>query len=363
MTYTGQPSSYYPSFRLYYPGGKAGSFGTLAAGFRNAFEVLGIKHALCDYRDTPDEDGFGRAGSGYDIGLYLGEPSHLSAIALNTAHKERLVMVAPNGLGIPWFVVKDCKGFGCDMVAPSQWGADVIEKATGKRPEVIQHGVYLPSGMTEEEIEADDKRRLASSEQAMEGRRKVKLLHVTSTATDRKGTITLLRVFAADLWQTCHLTIKTDPEAGRHIKARVDALDRMARECVHVDTSNYPNDGAMFRFYREHDLVVQPSAAEGFGMPSLEGACAGVPSLMSFVTGHVEFCESISAWHWEHSREPGFLAGEDFDGYPPLESADDALFAISRLWSLTGRANQWRVATAKAWSWPAVVEKWLKERI
>ena len=226
----------YPSIRLYYPGGKAGSFGTLAVGFKVGFEALGIRHALCDYRDTPDEDGLGRAGSGYDIGLYVGEPSHLSSMVVHTSHKERLVMVAPNGIGVPRHVVKDCKTFGCTIIAPSPWAAHAMEPFIGYRPEVLLHGVHLPRGGRS----ADDKMvRLMSAEMAAAGERPIRLLHVTSTATNRKGTRTLLRTLQHGTEYDFRLTIKTDKITARSLQPLLDSMPVEVAAKVTVDTMSY----------------------------------------------------------------------------------------------------------------------------
>jgi len=349
----------YPSIRLYYPGGKAGSFGTLAAGFKVGFEALGIRHALCDYRDTPDEEGFGRAGSGYDIGLYVGEPSHLSAMAVHTSHKERLVMVAPNGIGIPDHVVKDCTSFGCTILAPSPWASGVMLPALGYRPEVLLHGVHLHRGGRS----ADDKMvRLMSAEMAAAGQRPVRLLHVTSASTNRKGTRTLLRTLAQGTKYDFLLTIKTDKITARSLQPLLDELPPEVTAKVTVDTMSYANDGAMFDLYRDHDLVVQPSAAEGFGLPALEAACAGVPSVLTRATGHTAFIDSIHGVEWPCDEDPGFIPGEDFDGYEPLLDAWALDVAADNIVSLTmGAMRDMEVISAR-WSWPFVIEKWLNER-
>lgn len=349
----------YPSIRLYYPGGKAGSFGTLAVGFKVGFEALGIRHALCDYRDTPDEEGLGRAGSGYDIGLYVGETSHLSAMTIHTSHKERLVMVAPNGIGIPGHVVKDCKTFGCTIIAPSPWAAHVMEPALGYRPEVLLHGVHLPRGGRS----ADDKMvRLMSAEMAAAGERPIRLLHVTSASTNRKGTRTLLRTLQHGTEYDFRLTIKTDKITARSLQPLLDELPAEVTAKVTVDTMSYANDGAMFDLYRDHDLVVQPSAAEGFGLVPLEAACAGVPSVLTQETGHTAFFRQIPCVEWYCSDEPGFIPGEDFDGYEPLLDSSALDVAAENLVLLTMNSARDMDAVASEWSWPAVIEKWLNER-
>lgn len=249
--------SRYPSVRVYYPGGKAGSFGTLARGFKEAFTQLGVPHAMLDYRAPPGEDGFIQAGGGYDLGLYLGEPTHLSVMTMHTRHAEKLVMVAPNGYGVRDNVIFDIDRVGATLLTPSRWGRDVLAEQTRTRIEVVPHGVFtskLPADPT-------PLRRLGAVPQ--DARRP--FLHVTSTASDRKGTRTLLNAWSESrMGDLATLTIKTDVFVEQHLQPLIDADPRLS-DSVQLDTNDY--DGAtMRRYYRQFHLLVQPSAAEGFGL-------------------------------------------------------------------------------------------------
>lgn len=357
----------YPSIRLYYPGGKAGSFGTLAEGYLRAFRDLGIKHAAFDYREPPDEDGFSAGGSNYDLGLYLGEPTHLNLMRIHTSHLERLVMVAPNGLGIPSVIAQSCKLFGIRPISPSEWGASVVAKATGMPVEVAPHGVHVEPGQiddgaytraVEEELWAD----------IQNGAEDLNLLHITSTASDRKGTVTLLEAMSEGrISDFVRLTIHCDRMISGEILDMVSDLPIRASRKIDVHDHPLENDGTYGCYLRSFDGVVQPSRAEGFGLVPLEAASLGIPVIMTPWTGHAMFRSDIEYQEVDSQDcldDYQMIDGENF----PVRNIDpmDVASAVSRLRDHYVVTKKKCLESAprvrEKWSWTNVVKNWLEGR-
>lgn len=355
--------SKYPSFRVYHASQFVGSFNTLARGYRKAFEDLGVKATFLNVTTPPDEDGFGAGGSDADVGLYLGQPTHLSLMAHHNSHRERLIMVAPNGNGVPKHVVEDCKKFGVTPISPSAWGAGVVANEFGlDKVDVAHHGVCLPPGSTSYESRAERARAAEITGRA------VQVLHVTSTATDRKGTLSILREFEEAKVQGVRLTIRCDLPSREDIsRAIADLAPTFGKKFVQLDTYPVPNEGHWCDYLRSFDLVLQPSRAEGFGLVPLEAAAAGVPVVMTNVTGHREFSEDII--YCEVDVEDGIddtrtIDGEEFGGCELVPGAipGAVLMSADYLGDLCLDAENARVAVADKWSWKNVVERWLKKR-
>lgn len=376
----------YPSIRLYYPGGKAGSFGSLARGYMAAFRDLGIRYAALDYRTPPDEDGFGSEGATYDIGIYVGEPTHLELLNMHARHKERFLVLAPNGYGVRPEILSACKRVGAKPLAPSSWAADVIEYQSGERPEVAHHGVLLvePSGSKLDRAkEGLDCFMLDRWRDIQDGKRgeKMSLVHFTSTATDRKGTMSILKAMD-DLGMSdlCSLEIKCDPHVAPAIRDIVSKLKLRSRREIVVNDQSIPNDGALASYIDSFDAVLQPSRAEGFGLVPLEAASIGVPSVLTRYTGHRDFFDDLSGNEMvvgcprskddcvkfsEDSDEwYCHIEGEEFYG---VEMRPDDVFS-GVLWMRDNLVedNQSAIANAcrirQEWSWTSVVKKWLKNR-
>ena len=352
----------YPSIRLYYPGGKAGSFGTLAEGYLRAFRELGIKHAAFDYREPPDEDGFGVGGSNYDIGLYLGEPTHLNLMHIHTSHKERLVMVAPNGLGIPDVIGQSCKAFGVKPLSPSEWGARIVAKATGMPVEVAPHGVH---------VQLNGPPQLRPRDPGD----KLRLLHFTSTSSDRKGTLTLLEAMKRQgVAEAADLVIHCDPLIEDDLLDIVSDLPIQVSR--HIDVQSWPieNDGSYGDYLLSFDAVVQPSRAEGFGLVPLEAASVGRPAILTPGTGHDMYTRDIyqiplvypvDLWGTVFDEEGyGMIDGEPYPvmGICEQEVADAILYVHRRYDHMSEWALAKSASVREKWSWTNVVKKWLEGR-
>jgi hypothetical protein len=362
----------YPSVRLYYPGGKVGSFGALAEGYLHAFRHLEVEHAAFDYNFAPDEDGFPFGGSTHDIGLYVGEPTHLELMTMHARHKVRYVVLAPNGYGIPAWVVKGCKKYSVTPLAPSAWASEVLSKEFGHPVEIAPHGVHVQPASWDGEEEPSEL--LIWAKQVERGVVPLRLLHVTSASSDRKGTLTLLRAMDEEgLCDMVELRIKCDPMVAPRIRDIVSDMPERCHRRIFIDTENYPNDGRYHAFLRGWDAVIQPSRAEGFGMVPLEAASIGLPSVLTCNTGHEDFILDIwshvvqdDPYDQEQPEEDGYfkIHGEPFPVRPL--SARSIAIAVRELRANLVRDVQKAIDIApqvrEKWAWKKVVDTWLTSK-
>lgn len=348
----------YPSFRLYHSSPVAGSFSTLAAGYVKAFRELGVVHECLNVTTPPDEDGFDARGWNHDVGLYLGQPSHLHLMSLHASHMERLLMLAPNGHGVPQAVVEACRKHKVAPVSPSRWGARVVAEAfEADTVSVAPHGVGVVDLMPMEKSHL-----IGRSPSRGE---KFSMLHVTSTASDRKGTISLLdalKEFSGEIGPF-RLTIKCDRMIEHAVVALVADRGFEADEVV-VDATEVPNNGAWASYMKSHHAVIQPSRSEGFGLVPLEAASIGLPVIMTNCTGHLDFADDIGGPFVDWDDEEETIAGEDFPVHPVMK-AGIAGCILSMIWDYPSVAEKYldnRAKIVDKWSWTAVVKRWLDER-
>ncbi len=348
----------YPSFRLYHSSPVAGSFSTLAAGYVKAFRELGVVHECLNVTTPPDEDGFDARGWNHDVGLYLGQPSHLHLMDMHASHMERLLMIAPNGRGVPQAVVEACRKFKVTPISPSRWGARVVAEAFDvDTVSVAPHGVGVvdPNPLNKSDLR----------DKAPYDDERFTLLHVTSTASDRKGTISLLdelKEFRSDVGPF-RLTIKCDRMIGHAIRGLVESRG-FDVEDIEVDDRDIPNNGAWADYLKSHHAVIQPSRSEGFGLVPLEAASIGVPVIMTDCTGHMDFASDIGGPFVDWDDEEEMIPGEDFPAHPVMKASIAGCIMAAR-WNYPSVAEKYLDNRAKIldkWSWTAVVKRWLDER-
>lgn len=199
-----------------------------------------------------------------------------------------------------------------------------------------------------------------------------RVLHLSSTACQRKGTDELLNAwgeFCRSVMSEARPKLTVVVERGA---ARVEAK---AVSCcppgsVEILSRLNLNDDEMAAYYRRFHIVCQPSRGEGFGLVPLEALCCGVPVVATArCTGHAEHLldQAGKTRHGVVDVRVGELAPID-DGpgalAPSLASEDilDALTDIYKFWpsylfAARARADE----LAVEWSWKAVTERWLDQ--
>lgn len=353
--------------RLYGPIVGNGSFARVCNSTRDALSRMGLLDGLVPIDCYDEEEVY--PGFDADIGLFIGPPSQSLVMSQIGAHKERILLLAPNSSWLPDGIVKIEK-YLTGFVSPSSWGVDVIKTKASLPVELLRHGVSDLFSVRHEQ------RKVAI--EAYKARR-WNLVHLASTIMQRKGTHELVEAWfdhirELDGWR-CKLTLVINGSEDYFKSAIREAArgDHRLETTVVTHPALNLNESRLSAFYSQFHGVVQPSRGEGFGLIPLEARACGVPVVMTSCTGHDEHA---------YERNPGsrFVAsgvqlvvtGEDtsIDDGPgamapslPIDSLKRALDTFHEDWLfLSSDAESAAAGVTSEWSWDRGIERWLKER-
>lgn len=269
--------------RLYAPLRAAASFVQVGAGAGRALVASGRFAGMVPIDSLQLEEEH-HDGAYAEAALLVGPPKQAVEIAeRHGEHQRTWLLIAPNSDGIPHDLVafiRKSKLHG--LVAPSQWAASVLRGLT-ERTLVAPHGVarhiYKPNSAAAEDNVVDYKKG------------QFRVLHITSSLRQRKGTAELLQA-----WKLCRLSGALPASATLAIAANpLHVIDVIrAAEDAEVTGSVRVLPGFTFtheqmaEVYRRAHVVCQPSRGEGFGMIPLEARACGTPVVMTEATGHGE---------------------------------------------------------------------------
>lgn len=261
------------------------SFSQVTRGFARALGDLGLFGGFVPLDFLDDETEY--PGSSCPVSVNTGMPSGVAIARALGNHRHRCLMLAPNSDRIPAQMADWLPEFCTALLSPSRWGVQVLREIFGDTLPVhlVPHGIAREYAM--DEGARDDRKR----EFLKDGTFRV--LHLTSTNSERKGTKLLLeawRKFVDHAGQNSRLRIVCRREGLAELQQLASSLP---------DVEVQPGDGVDFRYMRElYDtahVVCQPSRAEGFGLIPLEAKACGVPVVMTDCTGHADhFSEGAS---------------------------------------------------------------------
>ena len=322
------------------------SLARVSLGFASVFpeahryNLLAWKNDLDDAIPEPP-------GAADRVGLFLGSLA-LLPVAFRAAHEEVWVMVAPNSNKIGKILKKKLAPVS-KILAPSRWATEVL------RAELPDKDVrHVPHGISSA-FRAPDFPPTALPPGAG-GPPGFRVLHLSSSTLERKGTDILIRAWAqAKLPGNLFLSVPR----GCSLAFQELALACGVKESVKItDRLDYDAAG-MSLLYATMHLVAQPSRGEGFGFVPLEARCCGTPVLMTDCTGHSE-----------HAGGPGCVvvpSGPDapIDDFPGARApsvsveavAEGLLRAYSEREKLSEEARSFAPSLREKWSW----ENQLKE--
>jgi len=339
--------------RLYGEGGR-GSFARVTQGVMRALQVHGCFRGFVDARANLDEFG-GDPPGGRDapVAIVCGGPDTISLAHSQGSHDRIWFMLAANSEGFPQRLIDDLSDTNQFMTRPlidgllatSHWCAGVLRKSFPDKPVIcMPHGVDPRVFYSEPEVR--EKLR-AGYDAGGFG-----VLHVTSGASQRKGTRELL-----EAWAYLHQNEPAFAEGDKLLIVFVypgAALlyERMAKDCGCVmqrgitrDQSGAAvmlipglgmDDSQVRASYSMVHVVCQPSRGEGFGLVPLEALACGVPVVATTCTGHSEHlvyrcyqngvprigvCPVASGPNGPMDDYPGAMA--------PQVSRDDVRFALA----------------------------------
>jgi len=325
-----------PRVRLYgYVTGE-GSFTQVTRGMHRALDAAGEKAALCP---LDFEDEYAVLG-GFDapISLNIGAPSGLMQAHRRGSHKSHWLLLAPNGETLPTgFIETLLLPSGVlpnglltgGLLAPSAWAASVLRRVV---PELVPI-VIAPHGVTREvHYLAPELRDVVRKGYREE---KFRVLHMTSSETERKGTKLLLRAWkeakcGGQLPEQAKLYVVMNPLHTSKVKWWCADFGLTAAD-IEIRPGLAESHEGIAALYSAMHAVCQPSRGEGFGLVPLEALACGVPVIATACTGHAEYLGS---------RPPGALIVE----HGPSGSMDD--FPGSRAPTVTAEAIQYALGVA-----------------
>lgn len=256
------------------------SFAMVTRGMERACKAKEI-HAGTVPVDVTYRDDVDYPGALASIGLNCGAPSGVAFSHMAGMHKQRWLLLAPNSDKIPGELCKAIREMLTGILAPSRWALDVLERALPGFPVVLcPHGV-----MPEHRLDAD--KRATALAEFQQGRFDV--LHMTSSASDRKGTRALLDAWAdarKALPAEARLYLVSMGHVSMHAKAWLEGS--ASPDVVVVDGGPGAPPAQVAGLYSAAHVLCQPSRAEGFGLCPLEALACGVPVVATFCTGHYD---------------------------------------------------------------------------
>ena len=348
------------AFCLYGPQLQPSSFRVVMNGFAEGLRALGHEvFCVATDRERGEEDEVS-PGVMAPVGVMFGVPHQAYRMKRYASHARRFCMVAPNSSTMTESVPRWVREGEAELLTPSPWGKEVLAELApdlrctvvphGLGPEYARHGVHLVSDHDEYVVG-----------------------HVTSTASDRKGTLVLAEAFgwaalAGELGPSPRLRIKADPVTTRILRDRVEALalspGRSRSVDIRVEWVSYV-PSLRDDFLKLCDVIAQPSRAEGFGLCGLEALASVVPVVATLCTGHsylhTPWQSAVVAV--EHGPED---ESDDFEGAAAPTVASEAVrnalvLAYQQRQPLRDVARE----TAPRWyaefAWPVVLAPWAKE--
>lgn len=309
-------------------------------------------------------------GADSDVGLMFGVPNQASLMSLYARHALRFCMVAPNSSRVPSQIFVWAKSGKAELLSPSAWGVNTIR---AQEPDVtvslLPHGV--PSAWATLPLLARERR--------TDGLDPWRVLHVTSTASDRKSTMECIRAFSRVQRTGCipssaRLTVHADERSGALLE-RMMAREGYppAREQKEGDARIVLTDGRTLdwadwpTYVRNFDLVLQPSRAEGFGLVPLEALCLGVPVCATLCTGHDAFLKMLTPGLVPVAHGPDDEIEDGEGALAPTVDEGDIASAIVRAYvrrqALAEEAALFAPEMARTWAWRAIMKQWLDDEV
>jgi glycosyltransferase involved in cell wall biosynthesis len=269
------------TIRLYGFTNGYGSYAQVTSGFEEGLRALGATDDTLEVvsLDSGDRDDHEPRLQLASEAILTGPPHAWSVMFQNAQHDARSVMVAPNSDTLPSELMTSLTRSATRILVPSAWAKPIVEKYTTLPVHVVSHGVPRAFSMEKREV-----KELDAAYEAGE----FKVLHLTSTSGQRKGTAELIRAwrFAQDsgyIPRLAKLLIIATPQARMLLVTE----GLISESVIIVDRVN-GSPLLMNQIYGRVHALCQPSRAEGFGLTPLEARAAGCPVIATECTGHSE---------------------------------------------------------------------------
>jgi glycosyltransferase involved in cell wall biosynthesis len=296
-----------------------------------------------------------------DVGILTGPPSLWPLMHQGARHAERSVMVAPNSDALPPKLMRELSKAATVLLTPSEWARKVVQLYSELPVRVVRHGLSS-------QFNDSHRRRYTIMLEDSYQNESFEVLHLTSTAAERKGTVSLMRAWhellcRGALPSKAMLSIVAPLEMVSNFFAtglvdgkRVNVVDR-------IDGS----PDAMANVYASKHLLCQPSRGEAFGMTPLEARACGCPVVATRCTGHEEHLSGIGEEHGVVIVPHGPNAAiDDLPGArAPSVEVDAIVVALERAYrswkSLNTAAFECAPVVSNEWSWKKQLEGFAEE--
>jgi glycosyltransferase involved in cell wall biosynthesis len=271
-----------------------GSLAVVTDGFRSVLDEEGLLAGICplDVAEAPEEES--HAGASARHGIFTGPLGQVGDLFKRGLHQHYWIMLAPNSNRLPPDLVRLITGYAerfprqVHLMAPSAWAADVVSKHFDGHYVGVVHSV--PHGVSAEYHYRQD----LSSEtrESFERGDPFRVMHFSTSAQRRKGTVELIQAWIALSWEDARLLCVMDRQAQLSLMDTLWELNIRLPESVRIaDRADLPAVAMAKNLQRAH-LVCQPSRGEAFGLIPLEALCSGVPVAVTACTGHMEYLGS-----------------------------------------------------------------------
>lgn len=329
-----------------------GSYRQVTSGFVHGLHMLGWKpehYEVVPLDDAGLEDARLRSA---DEAILTGPMATWPMMFQGAQHAERSVMVAPNSDTLPEALMRSLDKAATRLLAPSVWASGVIQKHTPLPVSVVRHGV-LPQFYPMRQMK---------NLEAMYAHGEFRVLHLTSSSGERKGTRELIRAWNLEIEslgipKQSRLLIVAPSLArsellmtfGKEIGESIVLSDRLS--------GNGASPGQMSEIYGAVHVLCQPSRGEGFGMTPLEARASACPVVATACTGHSEHLAGTNESDGVVIVPHGELSPiDDLPGAsaPAIEVSDirDALRTAYERWHALNAAAAERADQVKQnWLW------------
>jgi glycosyltransferase involved in cell wall biosynthesis len=356
--------------RLYGHQNTSGSFRTVSDGFRRALtaidELAGVFAIDIDFCD---EEADAPGGAMAPVALHTGFPSAIAKSMAHGRHEHRWLMIAPNSDRLPDAMLEWMPKRLTAILTPSEWGKAVIENELCRLDGLVARMKPPPVYVVPHGIDPDVFTPIADAFQSRQRelweRGVFRVLHLTSTNGERKGTRELLQAWRdwveASPTLQLQLLIISDPIGYLEVVRWVTKLNFAPEQVIVIPNPQLPPE-RVGDVYNWPHLVCQPSRGEGFGLVPLEALARGVPVALTAATGHCQYLylsRQGALWHERGItlvRTGASAPLDDLQGSSGPEVTPacilDALVESHRDWlELSDNARDSAAAVAEEWAW------------
>lgn len=285
---------------------------------------------------------------------------HVEQLAEHFGADRSVLYMSPNTDTLSPEAKRASWAFG-GILSPSQFCEDTLLRATGRLSGRVPLGVADQFCAAHQEVADRLTARLDEPP---------KFLHMSTDGflPGRKGTETLIDGISLArhrLPPGTHFTFHVLPRIQFDVRSLCS--ERGIDDLVSVVAGNARgvSDDELATLIGSHDVVIQPSRCEGYGITQLLPLVMGVPLMTTFATGMADFLYHFrGCWMPVRHNAMAVLAGEDglAPQIDPGEIAELLVLSSSRTMRESALSYQSLISGEKraSWLWSACADRWIE---